>query len=86
MMLKMEGCDDIIATMTSTIQIAQMSRKEKLQTMEAIWSDLSKDDANVESPAWHGEFLKETEARIASGKEKSADWTAAKRNLRKRFE
>ncbi len=72
--------------MTAAIQIAQMSRKEKLQTMEAIWADLSRDDANIESPSWHGEVLKETEARIVSGKEKSIDWTLAKRNLRKRFE
>ncbi|HBC89675.1 MAG TPA: acyl-protein synthetase [Lentisphaeria bacterium] len=63
-----------------------MSRKEKLQTMEAIWADLSKDDANIESPAWHGEVLKETEARVASGQEKATDWATAKRNLRKRFE
>jgi len=72
--------------MTAAIQIAQMSRNEKLQTMEAIWADLSRDDANIESPSWHGEVLKETEARIVSGKEKSIDWTLAKRNLRKRFE
>ena len=72
--------------MTSVIQIAQMSREEKLQTMEALWADLSKDDASIESPAWHEEVLKETSARIASGKEQITDWTTAKRELRKRFE
>jgi predicted kinase len=72
--------------MTNTIQISQMSRKEKIQTMEAIWTDLSKDDSDVESPAWHKEVLKETAARVASGKEQIIDWTTAKRELRKRFE
>jgi hypothetical protein len=72
--------------MISTIQISQMSRTEKLQTMEAIWVDLSKDDASIESPVWHEEVLKETAARIASGQEKVTDWTTAKRELRKRFE
>ena len=72
--------------MVSTIQIAQMTREEKLQTMEALWADLSTDDANIESPAWHEEALKETEARVADGREQIADWTTAKRELRKRFE
>ena len=71
--------------MVSTIQIAQMTREEKLQTMEALWADLSTDDANVDSPAWHEEVLKETEARVADGREQIADWTMAKRELRKRF-
>ena len=72
--------------MTTTIQIERMSREEKLQTMETIWADLSKDDAGVESPAWHHDVLKETETRIAAGQEQIADWTTAKRDLRKRFE
>lgn len=72
--------------MTTTIQIERMSREEKLQTMEAIWADLSRDDAGVDSPAWHHEVLKETEARVAAGQEQIADWTTAKRVLRKRFE
>ena len=72
--------------MTTTIQIELMSREEKLQTMETIWADLSKDDAGVESPAWHHDVLKETEARVAAGQEQITDWTTAKRDLRKRFE
>lgn len=54
--------------------------------MEAIWADLSKDDAQVESPAWHESVLKETEARVAAGQEQISDWQTAKRELRKRFE
>ena len=63
-----------------------MSREEKLQTMEAIWADLSRDDTAVESPEWHEKVLKETAARMASGQEQISDWTAAKRELRNRFE
>jgi hypothetical protein len=72
--------------MLSTLQIAQMSREEKLRMLEAIWADLSKDEVDVESPAWHEAALKETEARVAAGKERIEDWQAAKRELRKRFE
>ena len=70
--------------MTNAIQIAGMSREEKLRTMEAIWADLSGDDANVESPTWHEEVLKATEARVAAGKEQTLDWAIAKQEFRKR--
>jgi len=33
--------------MLSTLQIAQMSREEKLRMLEAIWADLSKDEVDV---------------------------------------
>lgn len=72
--------------MTSTIQIERMSRAEKLQTMEALWADLSKAEAEVESPPWHEGLLKEVEVRVAAGQERIADWETAKRELRKRFE
>jgi len=72
--------------MISTLQIERMSRKEKLQTMEALWVDLSKIEAEVKSPTWHGEVLKETEARFAVGEEQTTEWESAKRELRMRFE
>ena len=69
--------------MTTVMQeIKRMTRAEKLQTMEAIWADLSASDAEVESPAWHADVLRETEARMAAGQEKMVDWEDAKRELR----
>ncbi len=67
-------------------EIKRMTRAEKLQTMEAIWADLSASDAEVESPAWHADALRETEARMAAGQENVVDWEDAKRELRRRFE
>ena len=72
--------------MTSTMQIEIMSRAEKLQAMESLWEDLSRTDAEVESPLWHRDVLKETEARVAAWQERIADRETAKRELRKRFE
>jgi hypothetical protein len=72
--------------MTTMPQIQQLSREEKLRFMEALWEDLSKDDASLDSPAWHREALQETEGRLASGEERILDWQGAKRELRKRFE
>ena len=66
----------------STLEIQQMPRQEKLQLMEALWADLSRDDMELESPAWHADALRETSARVARGEEKILDWGQAKANLR----
>jgi hypothetical protein len=71
--------------MLSTQQLEKMSREEKLQTLEAIWADLSKNDSDVESPSWHGDVLKDTNARVTAGQERIEDWEGAKKELRKRF-
>jgi len=38
----------------SALEIQQMPRQEKVKLMEALWMDLSRDEAELESPAWHG--------------------------------
>jgi hypothetical protein len=37
------------------LEIQQMPRSEKLKLMETLWADLSRDEAEVESPAWHAD-------------------------------
>jgi hypothetical protein len=69
-----------------TLEIDNMSRVEKLQTMETLWTDLSQDDSGIESPPWHQDALKETEQRASLGLEQPIDWKNAKQELRKRFE
>ncbi|MDR4493261.1 MAG: addiction module protein [Nitrospirales bacterium] len=72
--------------MKDILAIKQLSRKEKLQVMEAIWEDLSQEDHLVESPAWHESQLRDTEQKVQSGIEQTLDWQEAKKELRKRFE
>ena len=72
--------------MVTTQQVEQMSRAEKLQVMEAIWTALSASDADMESPAWHADALRETEQRFSRGEERIVDWESAKRELRNHFE
>lgn len=67
----------------SALEIKQMPRQEKLRLMEALWEDLSRDEADVESPAWHADVLRETAARYSRGEEKVLDWEEAKAQLRK---
>lgn len=66
------------------IDLQQMTRDEKLKAMHAIWEDLAKDDDEVESPAWHGDALRETEALVRAGTERVLDWEEAKEELRRR--
>ena len=67
----------------SALEIQQLPRQEKLRLMEALWADLSRDEAEVESPAWHADALRETTERVARGEEKILDWEQAKTKLRK---
>lgn len=69
-----------------TLELDKMSQAEKLQAMETLWVDLSKDESGIESPSWHGDVLKETEEKVTSGLESPVDWTTAKQELRNRFE
>ena len=51
-----------------------------------LWGDLAADDEAFESPRWHAEELRKTEADLAAGKIEVLDWEDAKKELRKRFE
>ena len=61
-----------------------MTIAEKLRLMETLWSDLTRDEERFESPAWHGEVLRERAARVKQGKESFMDWEMAKKQLRNR--
>ena len=68
--------------MITHTDIENMSREEKLRTMEALWQEISKEDPALESPAWHGEVLEQSRSRVAAGTEQVMDWEEAKRRLR----
>jgi hypothetical protein len=65
-----------------TLPLKQMSRSEKLMALEALWEELSRDETELESPAWHQEELAATEHRVKEGKEQFVDWENAKKQLR----
>ncbi len=58
-----------------------LPRLEKLRLMEALWVDLNDQPEEIESPTWHEAALKETEMRLAQGKEQIVEWNEAKRQL-----
>jgi len=70
--------------MTVTLPLSEMTLSEKLQVMEALWDDLSRNADTLESPEWHRDVLEERERRIASGEARFTDWEEAKADIRKR--
>ena len=71
--------------MDITLPLDQMTLAEKLRLMEALWSDLSRNEQQLESPAWHEQVLKERDERVRSGQETFVDWESAKQQLRDRL-
>lgn len=70
--------------MLVTLPLKDMTVAEKLQLMETIWEDLSRNSDALESPEWHREVLEERERRIDSGEARFSDWEQAKAAIRKR--
>ncbi len=67
----------------SALEIQKLPRSEKLKLMESLWADLSREEAELESPAWHADALRETAERRANGEEALLDWEQAKTELRR---
>jgi hypothetical protein len=66
------------------IPIEKMTKEEKLEAMELLWRDLTRDADAYESPAWHEEELRKTEERMDAGLEKPMTFEEAKRKLLRR--
>lgn len=62
--------------------VMQLPRAEKVRLMEVLWADLSRTEADFDSPSWHDTVLRETAQRVAKGGEQVLDWEEAKRRLR----
>jgi hypothetical protein len=67
------------------LPLNEMSLPEKLELMEALWSDLSRNSKALESPEWHREILEARERGIASGEARFTDWEQAKTDIRNRI-
>jgi putative addiction module component (TIGR02574 family) len=70
----------------SIAELRKLPPDEKLKIIETLWGDLAGDEASFESPAWHGEELRKTEAAFKAGRIEVVDWEDGKKELRKRFE
>ncbi len=63
-------------------EIRELPKLEKLRLMEFLWSDLSANNGDIDSPSWHGDVLRETAKRVQGGTEIPIDFSSAKEILR----
>ena len=68
--------------MTVNLPLAQMTVAEKLQAMELLWADLSKDPAQFVSPDWHADVLRSRREQVLQGEARFQGWDAAMDELR----
>ena len=60
-----------------------MTLADKLEVMEALWSNISQKPADLPSPNWHKDILDERRLLVVEGKLKLLDWDTAIADLRK---
>jgi Putative addiction module component len=65
--------------MVTPLAIDQMTIEEKLQTMEALWTDLCQHEEALPVHDWQKEILDERESRIEKGESTLVDWEEAKK-------
>lgn len=67
-----------------TLPLDQMTTAEKLQAMEDLWADLTRNEQKFESPSWHEAVLQEKEERLRTGQETPIDSETVRKELRVR--
>lgn len=68
--------------MSIDLPLEKMTLAEKLEAMELLWADISRQPADLPSPAWHRDVLNERRRAVAEGKLKFLDWGTAMAELR----
>lgn len=67
------------------LPLNEMSLREKLAAMEALWADLARTPEAIDSPAWHQDVLEERGQRLAEGQSRLTDWETAKADIHKKL-
>lgn len=67
--------------MASQLAIDEMTIEEKLQVMEALWSDLCKHEESIIVHDWQKHILDERQRLVDEGKAEFIDWEQAKRDI-----
>jgi hypothetical protein len=65
------------------LPLSQYTYAEKLDLLETIWDDLSRDETVFESPAWHENILNERREAFSDGTVQHSDWAEAKERIRR---
>jgi len=64
-------------------EVSRLSRAEQLQTMEWLWTSLSRNRRKSNRPEWHGEILAARKAKVDAGEEHFLSIDELKERLRR---
>ena len=65
------------------LPLSQFTYAEKLELLETIWDDLSRDETAFESPAWHENILNERKEAFSAGKVQHSARAEAKERIKR---
>ena len=65
------------------LPLAKLTLAQKLDLIETLWADISKDEKALESPPWHEDVLRDRQKALEAGKASVRDWDEAKKRIRR---
>lgn len=68
----------------TALSISRLSFAQKLELMETLWAELTRNQKKLESPSWHEAVLKDREEALASGIVEISNWEEAKKRIKKK--
>lgn len=65
------------------LPLQEYTQAQKLDLLETIWDDVTKNEEEFMSPSWHEPIIKESLAELESGKTELSDWAEAKERIKR---
>ena len=65
------------------LPLSDYSYEQKLDLLQILWDDLTRNETVLKSPDWHQEILKDRGQAVSSGRVKVSDWKELKERIRR---
>lgn len=65
------------------LPLSQLTLAQKLDLMETLWADLSRDEKALDSPDWHQAVLKGREKELENVSATVSEWKDAKERIKR---
>ena len=73
-----------IHQMIAQTEIRKLPLSQKLELLEAVWSELSSDPDTIDVPQWHKDILDERQQGLEQGSMQAIEWELAKEQIHRR--
>lgn len=68
--------------MIAQSEIRELPLSQKLELLEAIWSELASNPNTIDVPQWHKDILDERQQGLEKGSMEVIDWEVAKEQIK----